>query len=135
VGYQVSPLLWTKSAAPFRGRVQTVALRLIVDREREIKAFEKKEYWTIDANLAATKPPAFAARFLGKAKRKSKSLTRGRGEDRQALEKADWLFVPRKRRSAGATPLRRLPQQVAAGFLAQAALQRQAHHDDRAAPL
>jgi len=51
------------------GRVQTVALRLIVEREREIKAFEKKEYWTIDANLAAPKPPAFDARFLGKGER------------------------------------------------------------------
>ena len=67
VGYQVSPLLWDKVRRGLSaGRVQTVALRLIVDREREIKAFEKKEYWTIDANLAAAKPPAFDARFLGK---------------------------------------------------------------------
>src|SRR5208282_2210837 len=50
VGYQVSPLLWDKVRRGLSaGRVQTVALRLIVDREREIKAFEKKEYWTIDA--------------------------------------------------------------------------------------
>src|SRR5262249_42633851 len=49
VGYQVSPLLWDKVRRGLSaGRVQTVALRLIVDREREIKAFEKKEYWTID---------------------------------------------------------------------------------------
>ena len=54
VGYQVSPLLWDKVRRGLSaGRVQTVALRLIVEREREIKAFEKKEYWTIDANLAA----------------------------------------------------------------------------------
>src|SRR5581483_3831202 len=60
VGYQVSPLLWDKVRRGLSaGRVQTVALRLIVEREREIKAFEKKEYWTIDANLAAAKPPAF----------------------------------------------------------------------------
>jgi len=57
VGYQVSPLLWDKVRRGLSaGRVQTVALRLIVDREREIKAFEKKEYWTIDANLAAAMP-------------------------------------------------------------------------------
>ncbi|HMK22198.1 MAG TPA: DNA topoisomerase, partial [Terriglobales bacterium] len=50
VGYQVSPLLWDKVRRGLSaGRVQTVALRLIVEREREIKAFEKKEYWTIDA--------------------------------------------------------------------------------------
>ena len=53
VGYQVSPLLWDKVRRGLSaGRVQTVALRLIVEREREIKAFEKKEYWTIDAHLA-----------------------------------------------------------------------------------
>src|SRR5581483_1954683 len=55
VGYQVSPLLWDKVRRGLSaGRVQTVALRLIVEREREIKAFEKKEYWTIDAHLAAS---------------------------------------------------------------------------------
>ena len=71
VGYQVSPLLWDKVRRGLSaGRVQTVALRLIVDREREIKAFEKKEYWTIDAHLAAGKPPAFDARFIGKGEEK-----------------------------------------------------------------
>ena len=54
VGYQVSPLLWDKVRRGLSaGRVQTVALRLIVEREREIKAFEKKEFWTIDAHLSA----------------------------------------------------------------------------------
>src|SRR6202521_4389330 len=67
VGYKISPLLWDKGGRRLSaGRVQTVALRLIVDREREIKAFIKKEYWSIDVNLAAAKPPAFDARFLGK---------------------------------------------------------------------
>jgi len=48
VGYQVSPLLWDKVKRGISaGRVQTVALRLIVEREREIQAFQKKEYWTI----------------------------------------------------------------------------------------
>ncbi len=47
VGYQVSPLLWDKVKRGISaGRVQTVALRLIVEREREIQAFQKKEYWT-----------------------------------------------------------------------------------------
>src|SRR5215472_13304842 len=66
VGYQVSPLLWDKVRRGISaGRVQTVALRLIVEREREIKAFEKQEYWTIDAHLQGAKPPAFDARFVG----------------------------------------------------------------------
>ncbi len=66
VGYQVSPLLWDKVRRGLSaGRVQTVALRLIVEREREIKAFQKVEYWTMDAHLAGPKPPAFDARFVG----------------------------------------------------------------------
>ena len=60
VGYKISPLLWDKVRRGLSaGRVQTVALRLIVDREREIRAFQKREYWTIDVNLAAKKPPQF----------------------------------------------------------------------------
>jgi len=75
VGYQVSPLLWDKVRRGISaGRVQTVALRLIVEREREIKAFIKKEYWTIDAHLAGPKPPAFDARFLGKGEEKIEIL-------------------------------------------------------------
>ena len=63
VGYQVSPLLWEKVKRGISaGRVQTVALRLIVEREREIQAFEKREYWTILANLEGRHPPAFDAR-------------------------------------------------------------------------
>ena len=108
VGYQVSPLLWDKVRRGLSaGRVQTVALRLIVEREREIKAFEKKEYWTIDAHLAAAKPPAFDARFLGKGEEKieipneeeSKKIT-------AALEKADWVVrsAEKKERRRNATP-------------------------------
>jgi DNA topoisomerase-1 len=65
VGYQVSPLLWEKvKRGTSAGRVQTVALRLIVEREREIQAFKKQEYWTITAQLEAGKPPAFEARVV-----------------------------------------------------------------------
>ena len=89
------------------GRVQTVALRLIVDREREIKAFEKKEYWTIDANLAAAKPPAFDARFLGKGEEKIEVTNGEQAEQiRLALEKADWVVrsAEKKERRRNATP-------------------------------
>src|ERR1700716_570850 len=108
VGYQVSPLLWDKVRRGLSaGRVQTVALRLIVDREREIKAFEKKEYWTIDANLAAAKPPAFDARFLGKGEEKIE-VTNGEEAEkiRLALEKADWVVrsVDKKERRRNAAP-------------------------------
>jgi DNA topoisomerase I len=108
VGYQVSPLLWDKVRRGLSaGRVQTVALRLIVEREREIKAFEKKEYWTIDATLAGPKPPAFDARFLGKGEEKIE-VTNGEDAEkiRTALEKADWVVrtVDRKERRRNATP-------------------------------
>ena len=70
VGYQVSPLLWEKVKRGISaGRVQTVALRLIVEREREIQAFQKKEYWTISVHLEGRNPPLFDARlakFQGK---------------------------------------------------------------------
>jgi DNA topoisomerase I len=108
VGYQVSPLLWDKVRRGLSaGRVQTVALRLIVEREREIKAFQKQEYWTIDAHLAASKSPTFDARFVGKGEDK---VEVNNGEDaekiRAALEKADWLVrtVDRKERRRNATP-------------------------------
>ena len=108
VGYQVSPLLWDKVRRGLSaGRVQTVALRLIVEREREIKAFEKKEYWTIDAHLAASKPPAFDARFLGKGEEKIEIPNGDEAEKiRAALEKADWLVrtVDRKERRRNAAP-------------------------------
>jgi len=108
VGYQVSPLLWDKVRRGLSaGRVQTVALRLIVEREREIKAFEKKEYWTIDANLAGSKPPSFDARFLGKGEEKIE-VTNGEDAEkiRAALEQADWLVrsVDKKERRRNAAP-------------------------------
>jgi DNA topoisomerase I len=67
VGYQVSPLLWDKVRRGLSaGRVQTVALRLIVEREQEINDFKPVEYWTIDALLEPTADKqSFTARFVG----------------------------------------------------------------------
>ncbi len=108
VGYQVSPLLWDKVRRGLSaGRVQTVALRLIVEREREIKAFEKKEYWTIDAHLAGPKPPAFDARFLGKGEEKIEVPNGEEAEKiRAALEHADWAVrtAEKKERRRNPTP-------------------------------
>src|SRR5258705_5393753 len=62
VGYKVSPLLWDKVRRGMSaGRVQTVAVRLVVEREREIEAFIKTEYWALTANLGAKLPPNFDA--------------------------------------------------------------------------
>src|SRR5438552_112912 len=64
VGYKISPLLWDKVRRGLSaGRVQTVAVRVIVEREREIRAFQKKEYWTIDVELSAKNPPLLSARL------------------------------------------------------------------------
>src|SRR5271170_4484580 len=64
VGYKVSPLLWDKVRRGLSaGRVQTVALRLIVERAQEIRAFVPKEYWTIHALVEAGEPPAFEAKL------------------------------------------------------------------------
>jgi len=68
VGYQVSPLLWDKVRRGLSaGRVQTVAVRLIVEREREIGAFKPVEYWTLEAVLHPEKQAAktFTARYIG----------------------------------------------------------------------
>src|SRR5271155_1474624 len=73
VGYQISPLLWDKVRRGLSaGRVQTVAVRLVVEREREIGAFKPVEYWNIDAILQspesasrASQPETFTARFVG----------------------------------------------------------------------
>src|SRR5450631_2743158 len=68
VGYQVSPLLWDKVRRGLSaGRVQTVAVRLIVERERDIGAFNPVEYWTLDAFLHAEKQAdkKLKARFVG----------------------------------------------------------------------
>jgi DNA topoisomerase-1 len=64
VGYKISPLLWNKVRRGLSaGRVQTVALRLIVERELEIRAFVPQEYWTIHAMLDAGQPPIFEAKL------------------------------------------------------------------------
>ena len=67
VGYKVSPLLWEKVRRGLSaGRVQSVALKLICDREREIRAFVAEEYWTVVAHLAAGAPPEFPANLVKK---------------------------------------------------------------------
>ena len=72
VGYQLSPLLWKKVRRGLSaGRVQSVATRLVVDRENEIRAFQPKEYWTLDVKLDLLgKPGSFTARYWGEDKKR-----------------------------------------------------------------
>ena len=71
VGYQLSPLLWKKIRRGLSaGRVQSVATRLVVDRENEIRAFQPKEYWSLDVDLSLVeKPGTFTARYYGDTKK------------------------------------------------------------------
>lgn len=101
VGYKLSPLLWRKVHGRLSaGRVQSVAVRLVVEREREIEGFTPEEYWTLDADLSQQKHrgkqrkrPSFRAKFH-KFKGETPSLT---SEDDvkphlAALEKAEWTL-------------------------------------------
>jgi len=92
VGYKVSPLLWDKVRRGLSaGRVQTVALRLIVEREQLIRAFVPQEYWTIHAMLDAGNPPIFEAKLT---KYKGEDIEVGNQEASDkvlaALKKAKW---------------------------------------------
>lgn len=72
VGYQLSPLLWKKVRRGLSaGRVQSVAARMVVDRENEIRAFQPKEYWSLDVMLNRMgKPGSFLARYAGEEKKR-----------------------------------------------------------------
>jgi DNA topoisomerase-1 len=92
VGYKISPLLWDKVRRGLSaGRVQTVALRLIVEREQEIRAFVPQEYWSIHAMLDAGEPPIFEAKL---SKKKGEDIEVGSqqaaDEIVSAVSKAEW---------------------------------------------
>ena len=72
VGYQLSPLLWKKVRRGLSaGRVQSVATRMVVDRENEIRAFQPREYWSLDVTLTRRgKPGSFVARYYGEEKKR-----------------------------------------------------------------
>ncbi|MCK5507528.1 MAG: type I DNA topoisomerase [Desulfobacterales bacterium] len=73
VGYQTSPLLWRKVKGGLSaGRVQSVAVRIICERERAIQAFESEEYWSITAFLESSLPPQFKAKLVKKNEKKLK---------------------------------------------------------------
>jgi len=92
VGYKISPLLWDKVRRGLSaGRVQTVALRLIVEREQLIRAFVPQEYWSIHAMLDAGEPPIFEAK-LSKYKGEDIEVSNQEAADKivAAVSKAKW---------------------------------------------
>ena len=77
VGYKLSPLLWKRVQNGLSaGRVQSVATRLVVDREREIRAFEPEEYWVLSATLQNSAGKEFVARFAGENGKKKNLKTK-----------------------------------------------------------
>ena len=98
VGYKISPLLWDKVRRGLSaGRVQSVALKLICDREREIEKFVPVEYWHLFARLAGPQPPEFEAKLLKKSGETITVGERGRIEGRARGARA--REVDRSRRS------------------------------------
>ena len=91
VGYEISPFLWKKIRKGLSaGRVQSVAVRLVVDREDEIRAFKPEEYWSIDAKF--TNPPerkSFAAALAGKVDDKAKIKITSKEESDKILSDLD----------------------------------------------
>jgi DNA topoisomerase-1 len=109
VGYKVSPILWEKVRRGLSaGRVQSVALRLICEREREIRAFEPEEYWSVVAHLKAGQPPVVPANL---AKKDGATVAIGNEDEakavRQDLESASFTVrkvQARKRRRRPVPP-------------------------------
>ena len=109
VGFTLSPVLWRKlPGARSAGRVQSVALRLVCDRELEIEKFIAKEYWSIAATLATPRGESFEARLVGADGEKIQRLDIGSGKQaedlKQALEAAAFTVT-----SVEAKPARRNP--------------------------
>jgi len=107
VGYQVSPLLWKKVRKGLSaGRVQTVALRMIVDREKEIRAFKPEEYWNFSARLRAENPPPFEARAVRRDGKKFKIPNQEQANELLAeLKKSDFIVQDVKRKERKRNPL------------------------------
>jgi DNA topoisomerase-1 len=95
VGYKISPLLWDKVRRGLSaGRVQSVALRIIVEREREIKAFVPREYWSLTAGLWGGEAPVFAAKLFAKSGKKIDVVSRE--EMTRALGELGWEVTAAK---------------------------------------
>ncbi len=108
VGYKISPLLWDKVRRGLSaGRVQSVALKLVCDREREIERFIPEEYWNITARLLGPVPPEFDARLLKRGGANVKVSNQAEADAILAdLRSASWTVssVTTKERRKGAVP-------------------------------
>lgn len=100
VGYKISPLLWDKVRRGLSaGRVQSVALRIICEREREIRAFEPREYWSVLARLEAGEPPLFVAKLVSRNGEKIDLVSRD--EAARVLADLGWTLREAEREETG----------------------------------
>lgn len=107
VGYQISPILWTKVKRGLSaGRVQSVALRIICDREKEIASFIPEEYWTLDAKLCTQKSKkTLTARYYGTAS--GKTALKNEMQVREIMEEltqAAWQVTEVKKSAKSKNP-------------------------------
>jgi DNA topoisomerase-1 len=107
VGYEISPILWKKVKRGLSaGRVQSVAVRIVVEREREIGAFKPVEYWTIEADVEGHEPPPFRVRLVKIDGQKSEL---GNGEDSrrvvEELKKSPFIVEKVDRKERKKNPL------------------------------
>ena len=107
VGYQLSPLLWKKIRRGLSaGRVQSVATRMVAEREEEIRSFQPQEYWTLDADLARIAPNlgGFKAAFYGRDKKVELNDRAALDEVLHAVEKAPFTVKSVKRQDKPRNP-------------------------------
>ncbi|GJE60850.1 type I DNA topoisomerase [Methylobacterium trifolii] len=110
VGFNLSPVLWRKlPGARSAGRVQSVALRLVCEREYEIETFKPREYWTLIATLATEGGAVFEARLVGADGKRIQRLDVGTGEEAAAF-KRDLELATFQVASVEAKPAKRHPQ-------------------------
>jgi DNA topoisomerase-1 len=110
VGFTLSPVLWRKlPGARSAGRVQSVALRLVCDREYEIETFSAREYWSLVATLATEAGGVFEARLVGADGKKIQRLDVGTAEEAEAFRR-DLELATFKVASVESKPAKRHPQ-------------------------
>ncbi|MFE1601189.1 type I DNA topoisomerase [Methylobacterium sp. ID0610] len=110
VGFNLSPVLWRKlPGARSAGRVQSVALRLVCDREAEIEAFKAREYWSLVATLATAKGAVFDARLVGADGKRIQRLDIGTAEEAEAFRR-DLELATFTVANVEAKPAKRHPQ-------------------------
>ena len=127
VGYKLSPFLWKKVRRGLSaGRVQSVAVRIIVDREQEIESFKPQEYWSIDAKLlSSSSKRAFPAKLIEVGGEKFRPTTGTRKASGRRV--CHYQYKEQHKKKDARTPVYHL--YLTAGGVTQALLQRKAHNE------